>query len=312
MTDAGTIAATAALSGTLAAASLGKLGGGMERLRRDLRQFADLPDFVAPTLVAAELTLALALLGPAAGVAAAFALALFAAFSWFVSTALARGAMVDCGCFGAIARIKVSAMLLALDLALLGASLFLVLRFTGLAEGTIPELALVTGSVLLAGLTAQSARANFFPDVAVGLAKGAPVPGLVAHARDGAAIPIGGNGGAGMLLLFVSAECPACLALVRAAGDCAASSAPWFVVPADDNDGGVDAPLVQLAPARVVGKGAQGLARVLRVRARPAIVAVRDGAVLETVFPATPARFAAAMARMSIDGPRLAGREGAA
>lgn len=291
----GDAVAAGALMVFFALAGLGKLAAGMSAVRTSLRRFLPVPDALAPALVASELLLAIALAAPVVrGVAAGLAVAVCGAFAWVVSTALARGEAFDCGCLGVLVRVKVSPFLLAIDLAMLGAAIFLTGRSLTLIDGGVDELALLLGAVVIAGLAAQSIRANFFPDIALGLPVGTAVPSLAASTRDGRSIDLAELSRTGTVLLFLSSHCPACIALVRHIGRHGYSASHCLVLPEADEHAN-RTPFTLLDQAMIVAQGNQAIARGLRIRARPAAVALRGGSVLGVAFPVGPAELERAL-----------------
>ena len=304
--------ATAALVAFFAAAGVGKAVGGIALTRTLVHRFAIVPprvaDHLAPLLVVTELLVTIGLLSAFRTAAATLAALLCLSFTYAVSTALARGEDFDCGCLGALAKLRVTPRLLMLDLVMLGASLFLVCRaFFGVPAGSPAGLMLTCGAVAILGLTAQSVRANFFPSYAMGLSPGTPVPDFSGRTGDGRMLRSADLSRDGAVLLFLSGRCPACQRLLADVDQHASSSVRCLVL-AETDRGAAQPPFASLDSAAVVISGSDAIARSLGIRARPAAVMLKHGTILGTLFPTSRTGLIAALAIVrSARGPRAAG-----
>lgn len=148
----------------LLAASVPKLIS-PEEFRQAVRNYRLLPERlakpVATWLPRLELTVALMLLaGVAVSVAAMLAAALFVAMAVAVAANLARGRTIECGCFGAITRRRISWGLVAQNLSLALAAGYLGLHPAGfelLAVGADASGASASASEVVAAAIGASA-----------------------------------------------------------------------------------------------------------------------------------------------------------
>lgn len=292
--------ARALLAGCLLLAAASKALDGGEGFVRSLARFGVLPPGAergaARAVIASEAVAGILLLSPARTLGALLAALLAAGFAWAVSSALARGDLFACGCFGKLPSPAVGPWLLALDLGLLGAATALAAeRLAGpgwreIGDPTGRLLAVVAATVVL-GLALQSARSAFLPGFRAGLPEGERPPDVAVRTASGDEVRVRDLAvlaGGGAVLLFVHGGCPACRRLLGGL-DAFPGGLPVFVVGGAGEDAAALAARFSLDPRRTIGgRGAADLRRHLRIPGSPAAVALGRGRVRGTAFPAGP------------------------
>jgi hypothetical protein len=293
------------LAGVLLFSAASKAHGGIERLAQALDRFAILPAgrerWSAAFLIAYEAVAGLLLLTPWHHGGAAIAALLTLGFTYAVSTALVRGEIFACDCFGTASRIKVSPFLLALDLILLAGALFLVATETRLWDASWQTLAIVTATTLAVGGALQSARVAFFADVARGLPEGSPAPAAMVTSASGRRHDVQDLAAAGVVIVFVTLECAACVRLLRALAVRDDRAIPVLVVTPDSAQ-----TLIERHGCdpqwTCGGTCSRGLRRLLRIPGHPAAVVLGARRILGNCCPATPQGIVEAMSRISRAG----------
>jgi hypothetical protein len=145
------------LAAILLVAATGKLLSGRAVRANAIRAYDVVPsrlaDFNATVLLIGEFIAGALLVSPLYRLGAVAALGLGFAFAAAVSTALARGRMPGCGCFGRFGGTSVGPLLLAGNLTLAGISAGIAMDVrSGVA------ISLWTGATVVLGLTVQAAR----------------------------------------------------------------------------------------------------------------------------------------------------------
>jgi hypothetical protein len=234
---------------------------------------------LAVLVIVSEGAAALLLATPFYRVGAATALALALGFAWVVSSALAAGRALVCGCFGTALPLRVGPQLLAADLALAAASFSVVL-----APGIPPErhglvLGVLVGGALAVGGAVQSVRVAFATSRETRTTARGPIGPLAVRDAGGELRFVSTLADRGVVLLWLRPGCPACLRVMQQARD-ASEADVEFVLANPDGLGRRQWSDIGFEPAVTIeGSNAVRVGLELRLRAFPSIVVLADQAV---------------------------------